>query len=167
MPELNPNVKLYQKLHLVQQEVKDIPTTGWNSFSKYAYPTFKDILNAVKPTLKNHHLFVYFSLSNSEAGRTADGKKNYAYCETTAYIVDCDTGETLSSTVPCYAEDTSDKAAYQINTNGKKYSLLTLLGLNVGEDQESDANTQTKSATKSPKTGGSPAQSKPRQNSII
>jgi hypothetical protein len=157
MPELNPNVKLYQKLHKVQQEVKDIPASGWNSFSGYAYPTFQDIINTVKPTLKNHHLFVYFSTSNSEAGRTADGKKNYAYCETTAYIVDCDTGETLTSTVPCYAEDTSDKAAYQINTNGKKYSLLTLLGLNVGEDQESDAHTKTKGNTNSKKTSSKPS----------
>lgn len=155
MPELKPEIKLFQKLHKVQQEVKDIPATGWNSFSNYAYPTFQDIINTVKPELAKSHLFIYFTTQNATAGRTADGKKNYAYCETKAFVVDCETGHSISSTVPCYAEDTSDKAAYQINTNGKKYSLLTLLGLNIGEDQESDVNAKTKSVPGSKKSQSS------------
>ena len=142
--ETMSETNIYQKLKRVQQNSQSIPENGWNAYSKYSYPLFSDIVDTLKPQLEKENLFLYFDVEEYEAYRTSDGKKNVATIQIRAVVVDCETGATLSSRCPGYAEDTSDKALYQCHTNCRKYSLLALFGLRVGEDQE---HTPTEGAT--------------------
>jgi len=170
MTTVEDKMNLYKKLVQVQQTAQNIKESGWNDFSKYAYPLFSDIVDAIKPRLKEQNLFLHYNTVEYQAYRTSDGKKNVASLLLRATVVDADSYESLSVDCPGYAEDTSDKAIYQAQTNARKYAILSLFGLRVGEDQESNSNTRTKE-TKQTKSSHRKTQNnlnnQPSQESII
>lgn len=158
-----PEITIYEKLYNVQQNIDHFPKNGWNAFGKYAYPLFEDLMQVVKPQLKEQGLYLLFDVENESLPECQPiEKKSVASFAVTAKVFDIKTGEMVSARCPCYSEDSNDKASFQAHTGGRKYALLALFGICAGDDPES---TPSPNETKPKET--KPKETKPKTDSII
>ena len=67
-------MNVYEKLIAIQSELK-APKSQYNNFGKYAYRNCEDILEALKPLLKEHKSTIYI------ADEIAKAKRNIEYYE--------------------------------------------------------------------------------------
>ncbi|KLL05227.1 MAG: single-stranded DNA-binding protein [Mycoplasmataceae bacterium RV_VA103A] len=55
------NLNLYQKLHLIQSQIKELIRTEENKFQKYKFFNELQVLNLLKPLLEKYHLTILLS----------------------------------------------------------------------------------------------------------
>lgn len=80
---------IYQKLLEVQAALK-VPKSQYNSFGKYKYRSCEDILEAVKPLLREAGLFM-------STGYEVKKDEDWHYVEATVTIIDIETGEVFKN----------------------------------------------------------------------
>ena len=149
---------IYAALAAVQSELK-APKGQYNSFGKYNYRSCEDILEAVKPLLKEHSLALQLSDTPVVIG-------DWHYIEATASVFDF-TGKVITSTA--YAREPLEKKGMDdsqitgtASSYARKYALNGLFCIDDTRDADTDSY-QTQTGGKKP-AGAKPApQKKPEQ----
>lgn len=131
---------IYAALMTVQSELK-APKGQENTFGKYRYRSAEDILEAVKPLLKENGLYLRISDTVELIG-------DRYYVKATATAVDIATGDAESATA--YAREQTEKKgmdAAQVtgatSSYARKYALNALFGIDDTKDADTDEYTRT------------------------
>ena len=126
---------VYMKLLQVQTEL-NAPKNRKNTFGGYTYRSCEDILEAVKPILKKVGASIKLTDMISQFG-------DRYYVNATAFFVDIETGEVVSS--DAFAREQDDKkgmdAAQVTGTSSsyaRKYALNGLLLIDDAKDPDTD-----------------------------
>ena len=133
-------MNVYEKLIAIQSELK-APKSQYNNFGKYAYRNCEDILEALKPLLKEHKSTVYIS---DEIVTVLER----FYIKATVTFIDAETGESITNTA--YArEEESKKGMDGSQVTGASSSYARKYALNgmfaIDDTKDSDfTNTTTK-----------------------
>lgn len=137
---------VYKKLFEVQMELK-APKNQRNSFGGYNYRSAEDILEALKPVLKNHNATVFIS------DKIVVKENLWTYAEATATFVDIETGESVSSNG--YAREAETKKGMDpsqitgsASSYARKYALNGLLLIDDTKDADTDEQHIQTTATK-------------------
>ena len=127
---------VYKKLFEVQQELK-APKNQRNTFGNYNYRSAEDILEALKPVLKNHNATAFLS------DKIVVKENFWTYAEATATFVDIETGESVSSNG--YAREAETKKGMDpsqitgsASSYARKYALNGLLLIDDNKDGDTD-----------------------------
>ena len=131
MEELN----FYQKLSDIQLRLK-APKNQYNNFGKYSYRNCEDILEAVKPLLNEHQLYINISDSIEVIG-------NRFYVKATVTVSD----GAVSQTTTAYArEEEAKKGMDGSQVTGASSSYARKYALNgmfaIDDNKDSDATNQ-------------------------
>ena len=145
-------MNVYEKLIAIQSELK-APKSQYNNFGKYAYRNCEDILEALKPLLKEHKSTIYIS---DEIVTVLER----FYVKATVTFIDAETGESITNTA--YArEEESKKGMDGSQVTGASSSYARKYALNgmfaIDDTKDSDF---TNTTTKGDSTGLSEAQIK-------
>ena len=145
-------MNVYEKLIAIQSELK-APKSQYNNFGKYAYRNCEDILESLKPLLKEHKSTIYIS---DEIVTVLER----FYVKATVTFIDAETGENIKNTA--YArEEESKKGMDGSQVTGASSSYARKYALNgmfaIDDTKDSDF---TNTATKGDNTGLSEAQIK-------
>ena len=130
-------MNIYEKLLKVQTEL-NAPKNRRNSFGKYNYRSCEDILEAVKPLLKEVKASVFIQDSIIEmAGRV--------YVEANAYFIDTEKPDIPMVTVTAYAREPLEKKGMDepqitgtASSYARKYALNGLFLIDDVKDPDSD-----------------------------
>ena len=144
MGGLNTLVNIYEKLILIQNELK-CPKDQFNSFGKYNYRSTESILEGLKTLLLKHKATLIISDEIVQIG------ERY-YVKATAKLVDAEKGiETIISTSYAREEETkksmdSSQITGSTSSYARKYALNGLFA--IDDTKDSDAtNTHGKQVT--------------------
>ena len=128
---------VYKKLFEVQQELK-APKNQRNTFGNYNYRSAEDILEALKPVLKNHNATAFLS------DKIVVKENLWTYAEATATFVDIETGESTCTTG--YAREAETKKGMDpsqitgsASSYARKYALNGLFLIDDAVDPDSDS----------------------------
>ena len=129
--------EVYKKMLAVQAELK-APKNKKNTFGNYMYRSCEDILEALKPILKEHNSIVLLSdeIKVSEC--------LWSYVVSTATFIDCETGESVS--VKAMAREAEQKKGMDPSQStgtasryARKYALNGLFLIDDAVDPDSDS----------------------------
>lgn len=148
--EQNAKATGIRKLIHIQANLK-APKGNYNSFAKYSYRSCEDILQAVKPLLKETKTAILLRDEIITAGGTSVALQNGStqhtdrpYVKAYATLVDGDTGDIIWETSAMAREPLAKKGADDSQITGaassyaRKYALSGLLAI----DNERDADRQ-------------------------
>ena len=142
----------WEKLMTVQQTLK-APKSKFNSFGKYNYRSCEDILDGLKPCLKEVNACVTIYDEIVQIG-------DHYYIKATACFIDCDTGENVDNVAYAREEETkSGMSSAQVtgatSSYARKYALNGLFMIDDTKDadtdeskNESDSRSKKQDATK-------------------
>ena len=145
-------MNVYEKLIAIQSELK-APKSQYNNFGKYAYRNCEDILEALKPILKEHKSTIYIS---DEIVTVLER----FYVKATVTFIDAETGEKIINTA--YAREEEDKKGMdgsQVTGSSSSYARKYALNGMFAIDDTKDSDF-TNTTTKGDNTGLSEAQIK-------
>ena len=127
--------KIYEKLMTVQQKLK-CNKSQYNSFGKYHYRSCEDILEGLKPCLKEVKAAVTIDDEIVEIG-------GRIYVKATAYFHDAETGELITNTA--YAREPETKTGMDqaqitgaTSSYARKYALNGLFMIDDNKDADTD-----------------------------
>lgn len=126
-------MSVYEKLMNIQTELK-APKGQYNSFGKYHYRNCEDILEAVKPICAKHKAAVTVGDKVVLIG-------DRFYIESTARLIDVETGETVENCASAREEETKkgmDGAQVTGSTSSyaRKYALNGLFAIDDTKDSD-------------------------------
>ena len=145
-------MNVYEKLIAIQSELK-APKSQYNSFGKYAYRNCEDILESLKPLLKEHKSTIYIS---DEIVTVLER----FYVKATVTFIDAETGEKIINTA--YAREEEDKKGMdgsQVTGSSSSYARKYALNGMFAIDDTKDSDF-TNTTIKGDNTGLSEAQIK-------
>ena len=126
---------IYAALMAVQAELK-APKSQHNSFGKYDYRSAEDIIEAVKPLLKENGLFLTMSDDIVQIG-------DRYYIKSTAKVVDVVTGESVQTSA--LAREAAQKKGMDesqvtgtASSYARKYALNGLFAIDDTKDADTD-----------------------------
>lgn len=129
------------KLLDLQNELK-APKSQYNSFGKYHYRNCEDILEAVKPLLREHGLSLSISDEITQVG-------DRIYVKATATVVDAESLESGNVTSTAYAREPKSKKGMDesqitgmASSYARKYALNALFLIDDTKDADSQDNRQ-------------------------
>ena len=128
---------IYEKLFAVQQSLK-APKDQVNSFGNYKYRSCEQVLEALKPLLKENKMTVILSDAVKEIG-------GRVYIEATATAVDIETSEKVSVTASAREEETkkgfdSSQISGASSSYARKYALSGLFAIDDNKDSDATNN---------------------------
>ena len=133
-------MNVYEKLIAIQSELK-APKSQYNSFGKYAYRNCEDILEALKPLLKEHKSTIYI------ADEIVTVLERF-YIKATVTFIDAETGEKIINTA--YAREEECKKGMDgsqvtgaSSSYARKYALNGMFAIDDTKDSDF-TNTTTK-----------------------
>ena len=133
-------MNVYEKLIAIQSELK-APKSQYNSFGKYSYRNCEDILEALKPLLKEHKSTIYIS---DEIVTVLER----FYVKATVTFIDAETGEKIINTA--YAREEEAKKGMDgsqvtgaSSSYARKYALNGMFAIDDTKDSDF-TNTTTK-----------------------
>ena len=133
-------MNVYEKLIAIQSELK-APKSQYNNFGKYAYRNCEDILEALKPLLKEHKSTIYIS---DEIVTVLER----FYVKATVTFIDAETGEKITNTA--YAREEENKKGMDgsqvtgaSSSYARKYALNGMFAIDDTKDSDF-TNTTTK-----------------------
>ena len=133
-------MNVYEKLIAIQSELK-APKSQYNNFSKYAYRNCEDILESLKPLLKEHKSTIYIS---DEIVTVLER----FYVKATVTFIDAETGENIKNTA--YAREEEIKKGMDgsqvtgaSSSYARKYALNGMFAIDDTKDSDF-TNTTTK-----------------------
>lgn len=146
---------IYEELATVQSALK-APKGQYNSFGKYAYRSCEDILEAVKPILKESGLFLQLSDEPVMVG-------DWHYIKATATVADFSGNQVLCT---AYAREPAEKKGMDdsqitgtASSYARKYALNGLFCIDDTKDADTDSY-QTQTAGKKTATAKQATQKK-------
>ena len=145
-------MNVYEKLIAIQSELK-APKSQYNNFGKYAYRNCEDILESLKPLLKEHKSTIYIS---DEIVTVLER----FYVKATVTFIDAETGEKIINTA--YAREEEDKKGMdgsQVTGSSSSYARKYALNGMFAIDDTKDSDF-TNTTIKGDNTGLSEAQIK-------
>ena len=145
-------MNVYEKLIAIQSELK-APNSQYNNFGKYAYRNCEDILESLKPLLKEHKSTIYIS---DEIVTVLER----FYVKATVTFIDAETGEKIINTA--YAREEEDKKGMdgsQVTGSSSSYARKYALNGMFAIDDTKDSDF-TNTTIKGDNTGLSEAQIK-------
>ena len=126
-------MNVYEKLIAIQSELK-APKSQYNNFGKYAYRNCEDILEALKPILKEHKSTVYIS---DEIVTVLER----FYVKATVTFIDVETGESITNTA--YAREEESKKGMDgsqvtgaSSSYARKYALNGMFAIDDTKDSD-------------------------------
>ena len=126
---------IYAALMAVQAELK-APKGQYNSFGKYDYRSAEDVIEAVKPLLKDNGLFLNMSDDVLQIG-------DRYYIKATVKVVDVVTGESVQTSA--LAREAAQKKGMDesqvtgtASSYARKYALSGLLAIDDNRDADTD-----------------------------
>ncbi|WP_167957939.1 ERF family protein [Anaerosporobacter faecicola] len=127
-------MNIYEKLLKIQVELK-APKNQYNSFGKYNYRSCEDILEGVKPLLKE----VNAVLTVNDTIEYIDGRH---YVKATATIIDCETSDKIENTAYAREEESkkgmdSSQVTGATSSYARKYALNGLFCIDDVKDADS------------------------------
>ena len=132
-------MSVYSLLNKVQTELV-APKNQFNAFGKYNYRSCEDILEGVKPLLKELNCVILVSDSIEMIGERI-------YVKATAKFVECETGDTIENTA--YARESLTKKGMDdsqvtgaTSSYARKYALNGLLLVDDSKDADSMDNSK-------------------------
>lgn len=138
---------IYEKLGKIQAELK-APKGQYNPFGKYNYRNCEDILEALKPLLKETGTVITLSDKVVMVG-------DRTYIEATATLTEYEGGQASSISNTAYArEDAAKKGMDGSQITGasssyaRKYALNGLFAIDDTKDADYDGGTQSKPTTR-------------------
>lgn len=127
--------KVHQKLLQVQIALK-APKSNYNSFGKYSYRSCEDIMEAVKPLLKEQGLTMLISDDVSQIG-------DRYYIRATVTVLDTESGEMVQASALAREEETKKGMdASQITGTASSYARKYALNGMFAIDDTKDADTR-------------------------
>ena len=145
-------MNVYEKLIAIQSELK-APKSQYNNFGKYSYRNCEDILESLKPLLKEHKSTIYIS---DEIVTVLER----FYIKATVTFIDAETGEKIINTA--YAREEEDKKGMdgsQVTGSSSSYARKYALNGMFAIDDTKDSDF-TNTTIKGDNTGLSEAQIK-------
>ena len=126
-------MNVYEKLIAIQSELK-APKSQYNNFGKYAYRNCEDILESLKPLLKEHKSTIYIS---DEIVTVLER----FYIKATVTFIDAETGEKIINTA--YAREEEDKKGMDgsqvtgaSSSYARKYALNGMFAIDDTKDSD-------------------------------
>ena len=126
-------MNVYEKLIAIQSELK-APKSQYNNFGKYAYRNCEDILEALKPILKEHKSTIYIS---DEIVTVLER----FYVKATVTFIDAETGEKIINTA--YAREEESKKGMDgsqvrgaSSSYARKYALNGMFAIDDTKDSD-------------------------------
>lgn len=126
---------IYEKLNAIQTELK-APKNQYNSFGKYNFRNCEDILEAVKPFLKEHKAILKLSDKVLQIG-------DRYYVEATAVLIDAEKPEEKIDSTAFSREEDAKKGMDGSQITGtassyaRKYALNGLFAIDDAKDADS------------------------------
>jgi hypothetical protein len=132
-----------KKLFAAQGKLNWVEKGGVNSAQNYRYTRAEDLISAVKKACQEVGLIIIVSNLNpkSELVQKPDGKySSYSRLEAQVTLIDGENGEMWQVPGIFAGEgvDSGDKSPYKAQTGAKKYALMGLFGIAMGDDPEED-----------------------------
>ena len=126
-------MNVYEKLIAIQSELK-APKSQYNNFGKYAYRNCEDILEALKPLLKEHKSTIYI------ADEIVTVLERF-YIKATVTFIDAETGEKITNTA--YAREEESKKGMDgsqvtgaSSSYARKYALNGMFAIDDTKDSD-------------------------------
>ena len=126
-------MNVYEKLIAIQSELK-APKSQYNNFGKYAYRNCEDILESLKPLLKEHKSTIYIS---DEIVTVLER----FYIKATVTFIDAETGESITNTA--YAREEESKKGMDgsqvtgaSSSYARKYALNGMFAIDDTKDSD-------------------------------
>ena len=126
-------MNVYEKLIAIQSELK-APKSQYNNFGKYAYRNCEDILESLKPLLKEYKSTIYIS---DEIVTVLER----FYVKATVTFIDAETGEKIINTA--YAREEEDKKGMDgsqvtgsSSSYARKYALNGMFAIDDTKDSD-------------------------------
>ena len=126
-------MNVYEKLIAIQSELK-APKSQYNNFGKYAYRNCEDILESLKPLLKEHKSTIYIS---DEIVTVLER----FYVKATVTFIDAETGESITNTA--YAREEESKKGMDgsqvtgaSSSYARKYALNGMFAIDDTKDSD-------------------------------
>ena len=126
-------MNVYEKLIAIQSELK-APKSQYNNFGKYAYRNCEDILESLKPLLKEHKSTIYIS---DEIVTVLER----FYVKATVTFIDAETGEKIINTA--YAREEEAKKGMDgsqvtgaSSSYARKYALNGMFAIDDTKDSD-------------------------------
>lgn len=153
------SLNVYQKLNQVQVKL-NAPKNQYNGFGKYYYRSCEDILEGLKPLLKEVGATVTITDEIVVIGEAKEGFSN-VYVKSTATFTDSETGASVSTSALARHSDIKkgmDDAQITGSTSSyaRKYALNGLFCIDDNKDPDAGEGTPTPKKVGSKKTA--PAQ---------
>ena len=134
----NEKLNIYEKLMNVQQELK-APKNQYNSFGEYKYRSCEDILEAVKPLLKENKLALVLTDTIIPASETR------YYVKATARLIDTEATENNIVENTAFARESDEKKKLDSSqlsgvssSYARKYALNGLFLIDDTKDADTD-----------------------------
>lgn len=143
--EDRPKLNLYQKLNKIQSELS-VPKEQKNVYGGYNYRSLEDILGSLKLYLDKYEVVILLS----DEIQVFSGKN---YIKATARLVDCNTGETISTSAFAREPDEKKGKMDESQTTGsassyaRKYALNALLAIDDNKDPDTNEHREQTTAT--------------------
>lgn len=137
MPEKLPS--LAARILAIQSELGRVRKSGHNSFHGFDYATEGDIVETLRPLLREHGVLVCYlgcrDITISEAGTTRAGAAKYRTAGYVRYAVinADDLKDQIILEHWAEAIDQEDKGANKLSTSANKYVLIRLFQIVTGE----------------------------------
>ncbi|MDC2907323.1 ERF family protein [Clostridioides difficile] len=127
------NNNIYIKLVNIQSTLK-APKSQFNSFGKYNYRSCEDILEGLKPILKEEKALVILDDNIVQIG-------NRFYVEATATLIDAETGEKVSTKALAREDETKKgmdlaQITGSVSSYARKYALNGLFCIDDTKDSD-------------------------------
>ncbi|EGT3757630.1 ERF family protein [Clostridioides difficile] len=124
---------IYMKLVNIQNALK-APKSQYNSFGKYNYRSCEDILEGLKPILKEEKALVILDDKVVQIGTRF-------YVEATATLIDAETGETVSTKALAREDETKKgmdlaQVTGSVSSYARKYALNGLFCIDDTKDSD-------------------------------
>ncbi|HPC09742.1 MAG TPA: ERF family protein, partial [archaeon] len=122
---------IYKILLEVQKELNNltIPKDGYNPYFNSEYTTLFTLLNVIKPVLNKHGILLY--------NKTYFIEQKLVKVETILHYTE--TGEELKGEFTSVPKDLTPQGIGAAETYGRRYSLMSLLGL-ISSEEDDDGN---------------------------
>ena len=134
--------KLYIKLLAASRAISAVEKRGRNKQQNYEYVRAEDVFQAAYAALRDHDLLVDFEVLSVEqqsikSGKGGDGMVVTVHGKLT--VTDPSTGASITRhAVGSGADYPGDKGTAKAATAARKYALIHLLGIPIGEDPDED-----------------------------
>jgi len=127
-------LSLEQKIAAISASVRKIKMTGFNKDSNYKYLKIEDVVDAVRPGMEAHGLIL---TPEVQALETVPETKGILFRLTVLWkLRDVTTGDSMEFTMPGTGWDFHDKGVYKALTGSRKYALILIFNLPVGDNPE-------------------------------